>query len=66
MQEVLSVMKPARVVFSAQGVREGYLYAQLPPEEQAQDPLLVAADQLAILRARSPEHARELAEWTGG
>lgn len=65
MQEVLSVMKPARVVFSAQGVREGYLFAQLPPEEQAQDPLLVAADQLAILRARSPEHARELAEWTG-
>lgn len=65
MQEVLSVMKPARVVFSAQGVREGYLYAQLPPEEQAQDPLLLAADQLAILRARSPEHARELADWTG-
>lgn len=65
MQEVLSVMKPSRVVFSAQGVREGYLYAQLPPEEQAQDPLLLAADQLAILRARSPEHARELAEWTG-
>ncbi|MFD1746122.1 exopolyphosphatase [Rhizobium helianthi] len=65
MQEVLSVMKPSRVVFSAQGVREGYLFAQLPPEEQAQDPLLLAADQLAILRARSPEHARELAEWTG-
>ncbi|MGE6739154.1 exopolyphosphatase [Allorhizobium pseudoryzae] len=65
MQEVLSVMKPARVVFSAQGVREGYLYSQLPPDEQQKDPLLLAADQLAILRARSPEHARELAEWTG-
>ncbi|KQZ62955.1 exopolyphosphatase [Rhizobium sp. Root149] len=65
MQEVLSVMKPARVIFSAQGVREGYLYAQLPKEEQAEDPLLIASDQLAILRARSPEHARELAEWTG-
>lgn len=65
MQEVLSAMKPARVIFSAQGVREGYLYAQLPAEEQAQDPLLLASDQLAILRARSPEHARELAEWTG-
>lgn len=65
MQEVLSVMKPARVIFSAQGVREGYLYAQLPNEEKAQDPLLLASDQLAILRARSPEHARELADWTG-
>jgi len=27
--------------------------------------LLVAADELAVLRARSPEHARELADWTG-
>ncbi|PXA88014.1 exopolyphosphatase [Caulobacter sp. D4A] len=65
MQEVLDVMKPARVSFSAQGVREGYLYSLLSEEDQAGDPLLVAADQLAILRARSPEHARELAEWTG-
>jgi exopolyphosphatase/guanosine-5'-triphosphate,3'-diphosphate pyrophosphatase len=65
MQEVLSVMQPAKVVFSAQGVREGYLYSLLPQDEQDSDPLVVAADQLAILRARSPEHARELAEWTG-
>lgn len=65
MQEVLNVMKPARIIFSAQGVREGYLYSLLPDEERDADPLLVAADQLAILRARSPEHARELAEWTG-
>ncbi|MFB9951147.1 exopolyphosphatase [Rhizobium puerariae] len=65
MQEVLSAMKPAMVSFSAQGVREGYLYSLLSDEEKAGDPLLVAADQLAILRARSPEHARELAEWTG-
>lgn len=64
MQEVLNVMKPARVSFSAQGVREGYLYSLLSDEEKAGDPLIVAADQLAILRARSPEHARELAEWT--
>ena len=65
MQEVLTAMKPAKVSFSAQGVREGYLYSLLPDEEKTSDPLLVAADQLAILRARSPEHARELADWTG-
>ena len=65
MQEVLGAMRPARVSFSAQGVREGYLYSLLPDDERDSDPLLVAADQLAILRARSPEHARELAEWTG-
>lgn len=65
MREVLTVMKPAKISFSAQGVREGYLYAQLSEQEKALDPLLVVADELAILRARSPEHARELADWTG-
>jgi exopolyphosphatase/guanosine-5'-triphosphate,3'-diphosphate pyrophosphatase len=65
MQEVLSVMKPSAITFSAQGVREGYLYSLMPEDERDADPLIVAADQLAILRARSPQHARELADWTG-
>lgn len=65
MQEVLMSMKPATVSFSAQGVREGYLYSLLTEHERHSDPLLAAAGELAILRARSPEHARELAEWTG-
>ncbi|UJW73245.1 exopolyphosphatase [Rhizobium sp. SL42] len=65
LREVIEVMKPKSVCFSAQGVREGYLYSLLPDDEKALDPLVEAADELAILRARSPEHARELAEWTG-
>ncbi|PZM16938.1 exopolyphosphatase [Rhizobium tubonense] len=65
MQEVLMAMKPATVSFSAQGVREGYLYSLLTEHERNADPLLAAAGELAILRARSPEHARELADWTG-
>ena len=65
LQETIAVMKPSRVFFSAQGVREGYLFSLLPEREKARDPLLSAAGELAILRARSPEHARELAEWTG-
>lgn len=65
LREVLDAMKPAKVSFSAQGVREGYLYSLLGDEDRDSDPLLVAADELAILRARSPEHARELASWTG-
>ena len=65
LQETIAIMKPSRVFFSAQGVREGYLYSLLPDREKARDPLLAAAGELAILRARSPEHARELAEWTG-
>ncbi|MBO3759729.1 exopolyphosphatase [Ciceribacter sp. L1K22] len=65
MREVLVAMKPRNVCFSAQGVREGYLYSLLSDQDKALDPLLTAADELAILRARSPEHARELADWTG-
>ncbi|KAA0698265.1 exopolyphosphatase [Neorhizobium sp. P12A] len=65
MREVLTAMKPSVVSFSAQGVREGYLYSLLSEAERASDPLLSAAAELAILRARSPEHARELADWTG-
>ena len=65
LREVLEAMKPAKIAFSAQGVREGYLYSLLPEAERQSDPLLVAADELAILRARSPEHARELADWSG-
>ena len=65
LQETLLAMNAARVSFSALGVREGYLYSLLGQAEAARDPLLAAASELAILRARSPEHARELAAWTG-
>lgn len=65
MQEAIALMRPAKVSFSSQGVREGYLYSLLPEGEKQRDPLLAAAEELAILRARSPEHARELADWTG-
>jgi exopolyphosphatase/guanosine-5'-triphosphate,3'-diphosphate pyrophosphatase len=65
MKEVLSVMKPSVISFSGQGVREGYLYSLLSDSERRTDPLIEAARELAILRARSPEHARELSEWTG-
>lgn len=65
MAETLKAMKPSKVAFSVQGVREGYLYSMLDREEQRKDPLLNAAEEFAILRARSPEHARELASWTG-
>jgi len=65
LQETIAAMKPRAVSFSALGVREGYLYSLLDEEERARDPLLTVADELAVLRARSPEHARELADWSG-
>ncbi|MCV0396331.1 MAG: exopolyphosphatase [Rhizobiaceae bacterium] len=65
LQEIVRRMKPERIVVSAVGVREGYLYSLLGEDEQKADPLLSAAEELAVLRARSVEHSRELADWTG-
>ena len=64
LEQVIKVMKPARIVLSALGVREGLLYELLDPVEKAKDPLIAACDELAYLRSRSPRHVRELAEWT--
>ncbi len=63
--EIIAAMKPAKIVVSALGVREGFLYSLLSPQEQRKDPLISASEELALLRARSVTHARELADWTG-
>ncbi|MDM7851547.1 exopolyphosphatase [Pseudochrobactrum kiredjianiae] len=65
LMEVVKRMEPAQIVFSALGVREGYLYSLLSKKEQRLDPLLSAAEEQAVLRSRSPRHAHELADWTG-
>ncbi|MEM6711950.1 MAG: Ppx/GppA phosphatase family protein [Pseudomonadota bacterium] len=65
LQALFEVSMPEQVMFSALGVREGLLFDQLDAHERARDPLLDAAYELAILRSRSPVHARELAQWTG-
>lgn len=63
--EVLKAGKFADVMFSALGVREGYLFGLLDAKEQAIDPLIQAAEELSVLRSRSPSHANDLIEFTG-
>jgi exopolyphosphatase/guanosine-5'-triphosphate,3'-diphosphate pyrophosphatase len=63
--EVLKVGQFDNVVFSALGVREGYLYGILDKREQAIDPLIQGAEELSVLRSRSPAHASDLIEFTG-
>ncbi|KKB78097.1 hypothetical protein VW35_13420 [Devosia soli] len=65
MAEVLRAGKFDSVVFSALGVREGYLFGLLPEEEQLVDPLFQGAEELSVLRSRSPAHAADLIEFTG-
>jgi len=62
--EVLRAGKFESVVFSALGVREGYLHGLLSEAEQAVDPLIQGAEELSVLRSRSPAHASDLVEFT--
>lgn len=63
--EVLRAGQFDSVVFSALGVREGYLYGKLDQRERAIDPLIQGAEELSVLRSRSPAHANDLIEFTG-
>jgi exopolyphosphatase/guanosine-5'-triphosphate,3'-diphosphate pyrophosphatase len=64
LEHIVRIAKPQRVVVSALGVREGLLFSMLGPEEQRRDPLLAAAQELNVLRSRSPLHGEELIDWT--
>jgi len=51
------------VVISAFGLREGLLFARLPKEERALDPLIDFAEGYNARQARQPGHATEMYQW---
>lgn len=63
LEGVLKALKPSRIVFSALGLREGHLYDLLSPEDQARDPLIFAAAEIARRLDRFG-HAEMVADWT--
>ncbi|MBS7540885.1 Ppx/GppA family phosphatase [Ancylobacter lacus] len=64
LEHIVRIGKPGNIFISAQGVREGLLYEELPEADQKVDPLIVAAAELNWLRSRSPRHGMELIDWT--
>ena len=64
LDRLIAIARPKDIVFSALGVREGLLYAMLDGEERRADPLIAAANELNLLRSRSPMHGQELIVWT--
>ena len=64
LDRLLKAMAPERVVFSALGLREGWLYACLPAAEQALDPLLIGAAAFGRPRARVPHIGEVMQAWT--
>ncbi len=64
MQRAIEILRPSEIVFSLYGIREGLLYTLLPAAERRRDALIAFCEDIATLRSRSPEHARELCAWT--
>lgn len=64
MWRVLRKLKPERVVFSALGLREGWLYSQLDEDEQYRDPLIEGSLAIGLPDARVADFPEALARWT--
>ncbi len=64
LDRTLKRLAPEKVVFSALGLREGWLYAQLPEAERFRDPLIEGAALIGLQAARVPRFAATLVPWT--
>ncbi len=64
LRRLLRATGARRVVFSANGLREGWYSRLLPPEVREEDPLVCAGRDLAARFGRDPELAPALARWT--
>jgi exopolyphosphatase/guanosine-5'-triphosphate,3'-diphosphate pyrophosphatase len=64
LDRLLKHLAPERIVFSALGLREGFLFSQLSRAEQYFDPLVEGAQLIGLPLARVPDFAPELVSWT--
>ena len=64
LEYIIQTAKPATVVFSTYGVREGLLFEMMPERVQLEDGLIATARTLNNLRSRAPRHADDLIDWT--
>jgi exopolyphosphatase/guanosine-5'-triphosphate,3'-diphosphate pyrophosphatase len=64
LDRVLKHLSPQHLVFSALGLREGWLYSQLAEEERYLDPLVEGAQLIGLPAARVAEFAQALVSWT--
>ncbi|MGI9508097.1 MAG: hypothetical protein ACR2QJ_01955 [Geminicoccaceae bacterium] len=64
MDRVLKRLKPDRVIFSALGLREGWLHEQLSEKDRKLDPLIEGAHAFGAPRSRIPAFSAALVRWT--
>ena len=63
LRALINRAQPADITFSAVGVREGYVYDQMPSSQIAEDPLVAAASALAERDGRFGNTAERLLTW---
>lgn len=63
LDKILTRTKAAQIIFSASGIREGYLYEMLSPRLRAEDGLISACRELAARGGRTVAYSDELFEW---
>ena len=66
LDRVLKHLAPEHVVFSALGLREGWIFSQLDAEERYLDPLIEGAQLVGLPLSRVPDFATALVPWTAG
>jgi len=64
MERLVLQAKPDHVVFSAHGLREGWLYSGLSKDQRKEDPLLAGCAEYGRREARFGTPGPALAEWT--
>ncbi len=64
LDRVLKRLGSERVVFSALGLREGFIYSQLGEDERYLDPLIEGAQLVGLPQARVPQFPPALVRWT--
>ncbi|MFO0389695.1 MAG: hypothetical protein ACK502_08280 [Alphaproteobacteria bacterium] len=63
LEKIITTTKPEFIVFSASGIREGYLYEKLSPYIREQDGLLASCSEFATKGGRSTAYANEIFTW---
>jgi exopolyphosphatase/guanosine-5'-triphosphate,3'-diphosphate pyrophosphatase len=63
LEQIIERTRVENIVFSASGIREGYLFEKLPATVRAQDGLLASCTEFAIKGGRSTAYAQELFTW---
>ncbi|MEQ1705768.1 MAG: Ppx/GppA family phosphatase [Rickettsiales bacterium] len=63
LETLLTTCKAGNIIFSASGIREGYVYKKLSIRERDEDGLLFSCREFASRSGRSCDYAHELFDW---